>query len=112
MNDDQVKKDYIFVENILNLIPEIAPDTIISKTFYSDDRVKIILFGFAPGQELSEHTASKPAILHFLRGKARLTLGNDSFEAVEGSWTQMPPHLPHSILAETPVIMLLFLLEG
>ncbi|MEW5872710.1 MAG: cupin domain-containing protein [Chloroflexota bacterium] len=102
---------YTFFENILTSIPEITPDTIISKTFYSDDQVKVILFGFAPGQELSEHTASKPAILHFLSGKARLTLGEDSFLAAEGAWVHMPPHLPHSILAETPVTMLLILLE-
>ena len=102
---------YTFFENIIADLPEITPDTIVSKTFYSDDDLKAILFGFAAGQELSEHTASKPAILHFLKGKAQLTLGEDTFEAVEGTWTHMPPNLPHSILAETPVTMLLLLLD-
>jgi quercetin dioxygenase-like cupin family protein len=106
-----MSETYTYFENILSEIPEISPDTIISKTFYSDDQVKVILFGFAPGQELSEHTASKPAILHFLKGTARLTLGEDSFDAVEGTWTHMPPHMPHSILAKTPVTMLLIMFE-
>ena len=52
----------------------------LSRTLYSDDRVKAIWFGFAAGEELSEHTASMPAILHFLQGEARLTLGDEERE--------------------------------
>ena len=55
---------YFAVENLLAQLSEIAPDSIISRTFYADEHVKVILFGFAAGQELSEHTASKPAMLH------------------------------------------------
>lgn len=106
-----MSKTYTHFDNILTGVSDIPADSIISKTFYSDDRVKVILFGFAPGQELSEHTSSKPAILHFLSGKARLTLGEDSFEVSEGAWSHMPPHLPHSILAETQVTMLLIMFD-
>src|SRR5262245_66604949 len=48
---------------------------ILSRTLFSDDRLKAVLFGFAQGEELSEHTASMPAVLHFLQGEAKLTLG-------------------------------------
>jgi quercetin dioxygenase-like cupin family protein len=74
--------------------------------------VKAVLFGFAPGQELSEHTAAAPAILHFVRGEARLTLGGDVTEARAGAWVHMPAQLPHSVFARTPVVMLLLLLKG
>jgi quercetin dioxygenase-like cupin family protein len=37
---------------------------------YNDDRLKAVAFGFAQGEELSEHTASMPAILHFLLREA------------------------------------------
>jgi len=30
----------------------------------------VVVFGFAQGEELSEHTASMPAVLHFLQGEA------------------------------------------
>ena len=42
---------------------------ILSRTLFSDDRLKAVLFGFAQGEELSEHTASMPAATHFLRGR-------------------------------------------
>ena len=43
---------------------------ILSQTLQSDERTKVILFGFAPGQELSAHTAPFPATLMFLKGEA------------------------------------------
>lgn len=90
-------------------IPE---DGTISRTIYQDETIKAVLFGFAAGQELSEHTAAMPAILHFVQGEARVTLGQETIDARPNTWVHMPAHLPHSIQARTPVIMLLLLLKG
>jgi hypothetical protein len=38
-----------------------------------------------------------------------VTLGDDTHELTAGSWMQMPPRLKHSILAKTPLIMLLLM---
>jgi quercetin dioxygenase-like cupin family protein len=84
---------------------------ILSRALYNDDRLKVVLFGFARGEELSEHTASMPAVLHFLQGEARLTLADDVVEARPGTWVHMPAGLRHSIQAKTPVVMLLLLLK-
>ncbi|MEE8169447.1 MAG: cupin domain-containing protein, partial [Phycisphaerae bacterium] len=66
---------------------------------------------FAAGEELSEHTASMPAILHIVQGEAALTLGGDTVEARAGTWAYLPPNLPHSIRAKTPVVMMLTLIK-
>ena len=105
-----MKSPYLYIADLQQQIPEIPTDSIVSRTFYEADRLKAILFGFAPGQELSEHTSARPAILHFLAGEADLTLGEDSMSVQTGSWATMQPHLPHSIVAKTEVIMLLYLL--
>lgn len=84
---------------------------ILSRTLYNDDKVKAVIFGFGQGEELSEHTASMPAILHFLQGEAKLTLGDDTLEAASGAWVHMPTGQRHSIQAKTPVVMLLLLLK-
>jgi quercetin dioxygenase-like cupin family protein len=96
-----------------DLAKEVQPPDkgILSRTLFSDDRLKAVLFGFAQGEELSEHTASMPAVLHFLQGEARLTLGDDTLEARQGSWVHMPKGLRHSIQAKSPVVMLLLLLK-
>lgn len=103
-------ESYFFSENLEALITEIPPNSIVSRTFYEAERMKAILFGFAPGQELSEHTSAKPAILHFLTGEAELKLGDDLTTVQTGSWAYMQAHLPHSIVAKSQVIMLLYLL--
>lgn len=90
---------------------EIPENGTLSRTVHQDDSAKVILFGFDAGQELSEHTASRPAILHILQGQGRVMLGADTFEVKPGSWAHMPPNLPHSIHASTPLLMLLILLK-
>lgn len=101
---------YAFIANLALETP--PPDKgILSRTLYTDERVKAVVFGFAQGEELSEHTASMPAILQFIRGEATLTLGADTHSALPGTWIHMPPGLTHSIRATTPVVMLLLLLK-
>jgi quercetin dioxygenase-like cupin family protein len=97
----------------LDLVKEVQPPDkgILSRTLYNDDRLKAVLFGFAQGEELSEHTASMPAVLHFLQGEAKLTLGDDTLEAKPGTWVHMPKGLRHSIQAKTPGVMLLLLVK-
>ena len=96
-----------------DLAKEVQPPDkgILSRTLFSDGRLKTVAFGFALGEELSEHTASMPAVLHFLQGEARLKLGDDTVEARPGTWVHMAKGLRHSIQAKTPVVMLLLLVK-
>jgi quercetin dioxygenase-like cupin family protein len=89
----------------LDLAKETQPPGkgILSRTLFNDDRLKVVLFGFAQGEELSEHTASMPAVLHFLQGEAKLTLGDDTLEARPGTWVHMAKGLRHSIQVNTPL---------
>jgi quercetin dioxygenase-like cupin family protein len=90
----------------------IQPASTVSSTIYGDAHTKVVLFGFAAGQELSEHTATMPAVLHFISGTATVTLGDATIEAGPNTWAHMAAHLPHSIAARTDVVMLLTLFKG
>ena len=103
--------DYITLNDLARQV-ELPKDGTMSRTLQQDERSKVVLFAFSAGQELSEHTAATPAIMHFLEGEADLTLGSDTLTASAGSWIHMPPQLPHSIHAKTAVVMLLTLLKG
>jgi quercetin dioxygenase-like cupin family protein len=98
---------------LLDLAKEVQPPDkgILSRTVFNDERLKAVLFGFARGEELSEHTASMPAVLHFLQGEAAVTLGDDTVGAKPGTWVHMPKGLRHSIQAQTAVVMLLLLVK-
>lgn len=99
--------------HIVDLAKEVDPpdDGILTRTLFNDDHLKAVIFGFGPGEELSEHTASTPAILQFLQGEATLTLGDETVEAQSGTWIHMQPNLKHSVKTKTPVIMLLLMLK-
>ena len=70
-----------------------------------------MVFKFGQGQELSEHTAAKPAMLFFVKGEASVGLGDDTQEAQAGTWVHMPAGLQHSIQAKTPVVIVLVLVS-
>lgn len=103
---------FTFLQDLNTTIPEIPADSIVSRSLLKNEHIDVTLFGFAAGQELSEHTASRPAILHFISGEAELTLGLEKETATAGSWVHIPPKLPHSIAAKTAVTMLLIMLKS
>lgn len=101
---------YTFFADLTREIATLPAESILSRTLYQDEQIKVVLFGFAPGQELTEHTASRPALVHFLRGEAVLRLGDDEYTVGPNAWVHMPAGLPHSIHARTETHMLLILL--
>jgi quercetin dioxygenase-like cupin family protein len=106
-----MSNNYFFSEDLVKEV-EIPKNGILSRTLYSDDQMKVILFGFDTGQELSKHTASVAAVVHILKGEATLTLGGDAREVGAGAWAHMAPRLEHAILAKTPVVMLLTMMQS
>jgi len=85
---------------------------ILSQTLQDGDGTKVILFGFAPGQELSAHTAPFPAMLTVLKGEAHIQLGEEQRDVSEGAFVYMPPSLPHGVKAKTELVMLLVMMKG
>ncbi len=101
--------DYALFPALEGLVDAIQTDSIVSRTFYRDKTLKAILFGFDTGQELSEHTSSQSAIIQIVKGDATVTLDGDRHELSTGAWIHMPPHMKHSIVAKTPLLMLLLM---
>lgn len=83
---------------------------ILSQTLSNENGIELVLFAFAQGEQLSEHTSARPAIIHVLSGEADLSVGGDSHTAVPGTWVRMPANTSHSVLARTPMVMALYLL--
>lgn len=102
---------YVYFADLAREVTPPAAGTL-SQTLYQDAKLKVVLFGFAAGQEMSEHSAAVPAVMHFLTGEATITLGGDAKEVGPGAWVHMAPNLPHAIRATTPVVMLLLLFRG
>lgn len=102
---------YIYIEDASAHAP-MPENGILSRTLQNDERSKVIQFVFAPGQELSAHTAPMPAMLVFLAGEATVQLGPDVKDAKPGTVVYMSPKLEHGIRARTETVMLLTMLKN
>lgn len=91
---------------------EVPSDGTLSRVLYRDDQVRVVVFAFDEGQELTDHTSAKPAIVQVVTGRIRLDLAGDRVELGPGSWVRMAPHLTHAVFALEPSVMILTLLGG
>ena len=86
-------------------------DGIVSRAIHDDAACRVILFSFAAGQQLSDHTASMPAILEVVEGEADLSVGGEHIEGRPGTWIHMAADTSHGIVARTPLTLLLTLIK-
>lgn len=95
-----------------DLVAEATPPArgILSQTLSDEDGIELVLFAFAAGERLSEHTSARPAIIHILAGTGSLGVAGRHFEARPGTWTRIPAGMQHALFAETPMVMALYLL--
>lgn len=70
----------------LDSMIEFASGGIVSKTVIDEPAAKVVLFTLAAGQSLSEHTASMPASIHVLQGRASVLLGEKRHHARPGTY--------------------------
>ena len=86
-----------------------APNGIVSRTLLSTPGLRVVLFGFAEGQELTEHTSTQHALIQILSGECEFVLAGQPRRLKAGDLLYMPPELPHAVRAVTQCSMLLTL---
>jgi quercetin dioxygenase-like cupin family protein len=89
---------------------EVPRNGILSRTLHEDEHITLTLFGFDAGQELTEHTSTRAAIIEILDGEADVVLDGETQPGHAGTWIAMPPGMRHAIRATTPMVMALTLL--
>lgn len=89
---------------------EVPRDGILSRTVHTEGALSLTLFGFDAGQELTEHTSTRAAIIEVLDGEAEIVLDGEAHLVAAGAWIAMPPGMAHAIRATTPMRMALTLL--
>jgi quercetin dioxygenase-like cupin family protein len=89
-----------------------ADHGIVSRTLLRTASSRVVLFGFAEGQELTEHTSTQHALVQVLSGECDFTLAGKSQSLKSGDLLYMPPNLPHALKAKTRFSMLLTLFKS
>jgi len=80
---------------------------VVSKVIHRDDALDVTVFAFDRGEGLTEHAASRTAVVQVLAGRLAFTVDGEEVDAVPGSWIHMDVGAPHSLVALEPTTMLL-----
>jgi quercetin dioxygenase-like cupin family protein len=98
-------------EKVVSLADEtkFAANGIVSRTLLRTDTTRLVLFGFAEGQELTEHTSTQQAVIQILTGECEFSLGGVPRLLKAGELVYMPPNLRHAVKATREFSMLLTL---
>lgn len=95
----------------LNQETQFAANGIVSRTLLRTAAARVVLFGFAEGQELTEHTSTQHALVQVLSGECEFSLGGKPHNLKPGDFLHMPPNVPHAVKATKQFSMLLTLFK-
>lgn len=87
----------------------IQPGAVVSKVIHRNEDLNVTVFGFDAGEGLTEHQASRAAIVQVMAGRLRFVADGEELDAGPGFWLHMTPGTPHSLVATEPTVMLLTL---
>lgn len=82
---------------------------IVSRTVLQTPQLRVVLFHFDAGQELTEHTSPHRALVQILSGSCAFKLGVAWHDLKAGDLVHMPPGLSHAVRATGRFSMLLTL---
>jgi quercetin dioxygenase-like cupin family protein len=91
-------------------IVQMSPAGIVSRTLLQTPEVRVVLFAFADGQELTSHTSRRRALVQVLDGACEFFFAGKWQHLAAGTFLHLPPNHPHAVRAATgPFSMLLTL---
>ncbi len=86
---------------------EAVEQGIVSRAVLTTTGLRVTLFHFAAGQELSEHTSKARALVQILSGRCDFSVNGVGHALKPGDLLHLPPGAPHAVTAPENFSMLL-----
>ena len=91
---------------------KVQPEATVSRTVMRAAGVRVVMFAFDVGQELTEHTAAMPVLLQVLDGRLAITADCRTEELLPGGLMHLDTRVPHAVFAHEPSLLVLTMLDG
>jgi quercetin dioxygenase-like cupin family protein len=89
---------------------QVSAAGIVSRTVLQSPEMRVVLFTFADGQELTTHTNTRRAVIQVLEGTGEFFFNGRWEKLSAGTLLHLPPSAPHGVRAGAgPFSMLLTL---
>lgn len=99
------------IANLTELI-RVQSEATVSRTVLHASGVRVVMFAFDVGQELTEHTAAMPVLLQVLKGRLGITADGRTEELLPGGLMHLDTRVPHAVFAHEPSLLALTMLDG
>ncbi len=99
---------FTVLANLLDEV-EIPENGTLSRVVFNADGLRVVLFAFDTGEQLTDHAATVPAVVQVIKGRLEMTLGDQMVEIDPSSWVHMDAHLIHALVALEPSVVILTL---
>lgn len=87
-----------------------SPAGIVSRTVLQTEGLRVVLFAFAEGQELTSHTSRRRALVQILDGTGEFFFGGHWHPLAAGALLHLPPDHPHAVRAHAGAFSMLLTL--
>lgn len=87
-----------------------SPSGIVSRTLLQSPEVRVVLFAFADGQELTSHTSRRRALVQILDGVGDFFFAGKWHRLEPGAFLHLPPGHPHAVRAAAGAFSMLLTL--
>ena len=99
---------FTVLANLLDEV-EIPENGTLSRVVFNAAGLRVVLFAFDTGEQLTDHAATVPAVVQVIKGRLEMTLGDQMVEIDPSSWVHMDAHLIHALVALEPSVVILTL---
>lgn len=79
---------------------------IVSQSVLTAPGLRVTLFKFAPGQELSEHTSTARVLVQVIAGSCEFQVEGRPQILAQGALLHLPPNVPHAVRATEAMTLL------
>jgi len=107
---EQAEPDMTYVHDLAALAA-VAEDSTVSRTVVKAEGMRLVLFAFDAGQELTEHTAAVPVLVQALDGAFDLTADGRTVQLRPGDVVHLRTRVPHAVVACEPGRLLLTMID-
>jgi quercetin dioxygenase-like cupin family protein len=76
-----------------------SPSGIVSRTLLQTPELRVVLFAFADGQELTSHTSRRRALVQIIDGACDFFFAGSWQRLETGRFLHLPPNHPHAVRA-------------
>ena len=85
---------------------------IVSRTVLQTPELRVVLFAFDAGQELTSHTSRRRAVVQVLTGSCEFFFGGTWRRLESGTLLHLPPQHPHAVRASAGAFTMLLTLAA